>query len=289
MPLLYIAAVLVLPELAALALLATIQGLTEFLPISSSGHLVLAQSALGLSEPGLAIEVIVHLGTLLAVFAVYRRDILGILRGMGAGAWREPLLVLLATLPTVYAGLVHGDQIEQLFGSPRFAAKMLFVTAAILLIGEWARRRQLRIGPELDRAEEAGAASAQAKPGILLPTWWGALAIGLAQSMAIMPGISRSGSTIAVGLLVGLAPMAAARFSFLMAIPAILGAAVLKLPNALEQESGLSAADLGFSALIAAIVGWISLRLLLSFLGRGAFAWFALYCVLLGGVALFKL
>ena len=119
-----------------------------------------------------------------------------------------------------------------------------------------------------------------------MPSWWGALAIGLAQSLAVLPGISRSGSTIAAGLLVGLAPRAAARFSFLMAIPAILGAAVLKLPDALEHEESVSIAGLVWAAAVAAVVGWLALRVLLAFLGRGAFAWFALYCVLMGGTFL---
>lgn len=274
-----------LPEMAALALLATIQGLTEFLPISSSGHLVLAQSALGFSEPGLTIDIVVHLGTLAAVLVVYRRDVLVLVRGLFEGAWREPLLVVVATLPTVYVGLVHGDRVEELFSSPRFAAKALFGTAVILLLGEWARRRQLGReappGEALATAQEPGGLQAF-RAGVHLPSLWGALAIGVAQSLAILPGISRSGSTIAAGLLVGLAPRSAARFSFLMAIPAILGAAVLKLPDALEVESSVSALDLAWAALIAAIVGWLALRVLLAFLGRGAFAWFALYCALLG-------
>lgn len=280
---------LVLPEWAALALLATVQGLTEFLPISSSGHLVFAQSVLGLEEPGLTIDIVVHLGTLVAVLAVYWKDVVGLVQGLLRGAWREPLLVVLATLPTVYVGLVHGDQVEGLFGSPRFAAKALFGTAAILLVGEWARRRGLRQAGEDGGPSEDGSVEGQSQAswGAALPGWWAALAIGLAQCMAILPGISRSGSTIAMGLLVGLAPAAAARFSFLMAIPAILGAAVLKLPDAFAGETAqVSAGALVWAALVAAVVGWGALRLLLRFLGRGAFAWFALYCVALGTLVL---
>ena len=268
-----VATAVVLPELVALALLATVQGLTEFLPISSSGHLVLAQALLGWEEPGLTIDVVVHLGTLVAVLLVYREDVVGLGKDVLRGKLDEALLVVVATLPIVYVGLAHGEQVEELFGSTRFAATALFGTAAILLVGEWARRRNAR-------GEE------EVRTGRGLPTWAGAVAIGVAQSLAILPGISRSGSTIAAGLLVGLAPQAAARFSFLMAIPAILGAAVLKLPDVLEQESGTSVGALLFAAAVAAGVGWLALRLLLAFLGRGAFGWFALYCALLGGVTL---
>ena len=295
MPVFFLA-VAAIPELAAVAILATLQGLTEFLPISSSGHLVLAEAALGLTEPGLTLEIVVHLGTLVSVLLVYRRDIQRLLAGLFEGAWREPMLVVVATLPTVWVGLVHGDQVSELFGSPRFAAKALFGTAGILLAGEWARRRNL--ARAVGDPSDTGTRPLEHLRG-QLPGWWGALLIGLAQSVAVLPGISRSGSTIAVGLLIGLAPRAAARFSFLMAIPAILGAAILKLPEALEQghaagagapgQSGLGLGSLAFAAGVSALVGWLALRLLLSFLGRGAFAWFAIYCVLLGGVALITL
>jgi len=264
------------PELAALALLATIQGLTEFLPISSSGHLVLAQGALGMTAPDLTLDVVLHLGTLVAVLIVYRRDVRRILGDLVLGRWRESALVLLATLPASYVGLVHGDRVEALFGSPTFAAKMLFVTAAILVVGELARRRR---------------ASAEERPlspgaGVQLPAWWGALVIGLAQALAILPGISRSGSTIAAGLAIGLAPVAAARFSFLLAIPAILGAAVLQSPDAFARGAEVAPGGLLFAAALAGAVGWVALRLLLAFLGRGAFAWFAVYCAVAGAVAL---
>lgn len=258
-------------DFSVLAILALIQGLTEFLPISSSGHLVLAQSAMGFDEPALALDVALHVGTLLAICLVYRRDVWGLVQGLTAGDWREPLLLLIASVPAAVIGLVFRGALEATFHSTRFAAAGLLVTAVILLGGEWARRR--RVSP-----------SAPEEP----IRWWQALVIGAAQALAIWPGISRSGSTIAAGVLCGLSPERAARFSFLMAIPIILGAAALQLPETTDDPHGLSLGSMVWAALFAGFVGWGALRVLLAFLGRGAFVWFAAYCVALSiGAALF--
>ncbi len=254
-----------LSEFAALSLLALIQGLTEFLPVSSSGHLVLTQSAIQLDEPALLIDVALHVGTLLAVLVVYRKDLARVALDAFAGKPREVLLLAVGTLPAVAVALLFGDRVDALFHRPRLAATGLLATAAILLVGEVARRR---------------ARTREERP----VTWVAAVLIGCAQAVAILPGISRSGTTIAFAMLLGLAPKEAARFSFLLAIPAILGAAVLKLPEL--KGSGLGDDGLGallWATLFAGFVGWGALRMLLAFLGRGAFAWFALYCVALGG------
>lgn len=252
----------------ALLVLALVQGLTEFLPVSSSGHLVLVQHALGLEHASLTVDVALHVGTLCAVLVVYRRDVAAVARDLLRGRAAEALWIALGTLPAVVVGLTAKDAIERAFEAPRVAALGLFVTALLLAGGEAARRA---------RAHEA--------PRPL--GWRVALGVGLAQALAICPGISRSGSTIAAGLALGLAPAAAARFSFLLAIPAIAGAAVLQLPDA-RTEALPPAGTLALAVGVAGLVGWFALRLLLAFLGRGAFAWFALYCALLGtGVLLF--
>ena len=253
-----------LSDFAVLSLLALIQGLTEFLPVSSSGHLVLTQSALKLDEPALVIDVALHVGTLLAVLVVYRRDIAGIARDLFAGKPRDVLLLAVGTLPAVAVALVFGSRLDALFGSPRIAAAGLLGTAVILLAGEFARRR---------------GGGGEERP----VTWVHALVIGGAQALAILPGISRSGTTIACALMLGLAPRQAARFSFLLAIPAILGAAVLKFPEMRESGLGEDGAALLWAMLFAGFIGWGALRILLAFLGRGAFVWFAVYCVVLGG------
>lgn len=252
-------------EFAALTLLALLQGLTEFLPVSSSGHLVLAQAALGMEEAGLALDVSLHLGTLLAVVVVYRKALLKLLQGALRGEWREPLFLVVGSVPAGVVGVFFGDVVEGLFHSARAASIGLFVTAAMLLVGESARRRHRAAG---------------AKPRAM--TLGIAVAIGCAQALAVVPGISRSGSTIALGLLCGLAPKQAARFSFLLSLPAILGAAVLKLPDAAQAGFGGDPGLVIWAALFAGFVGWGALRMLLAFLGRGAFGWFAVYCVALG-------
>jgi len=281
--------ILPLPELeasadfAALAILALIQGLTEFLPISSSGHLVLAQASMGFEEPQLILDVALHVGTLLAIFVVYRKDLLGIGRGVLRGEWREIGMLALATLPAAIIGLAFKDALAATFHEPRFAAGGLFATGAILIVGELARKRGVgRFGA--DGQGEAGTERGADTP----LRWWQALVIGSAQAVAIWPGISRSGSTIAAGMLCGLPPARAARFSFLMAIPAILGAAVLQLPDVLADPDLGGAGSLIWAAAFAGFVGWGALRILLTFLGRGAFAWFAAYCFGLGlGALLF--
>jgi undecaprenyl-diphosphatase len=254
-----------LPESAVLAILALVQGLTEFLPVSSKGHLVLAQAALGMREPAVGLDVALHLGTLAAVLIAYRRDVLELLSGLTRGGWREPLLLFAATLPAAAVGFGFRDALHDLFGSLRATAIGLCGTAAILTVGETVRRRGY-----------GGSESVSTRQALL---------VGLAQACAILPGISRSGTTIAAGLLVGLAPRAAARFSFLLAIPTILGAAVLELPGLFRGGDG--GLGMGLGSILAAIalaglVGYAALRGLLAFLARGAFGWFAGYTLVLG-------
>lgn len=269
MPLLTLASVAELSTATSLLLLAVLQGLTEFLPVSSSGHLVLAQTAMGLDEPAIVVDVALHVGTLFAVLAVYRRDVAGLVVGLLDRRWREPLLIALGTLPAVAVGLFAKDAVERAFESPRTAAWGLLGTATLLAVGETLRRRRLR--------RERAPVALDARIALL---------VGLAQACAICPGISRSGSTIAMGLALGLAPVAAARFSFLLAIPAIAGAALLQLSDALEPGALGEPGVLLVAVVVAALVGLAALRFLLAFLGRGAFAWFSGYCLVLGLVAL---
>lgn len=263
------------PEFAALSLLALIQGLTEFLPVSSSGHLVLAQAAMQIEEPALTLDIALHLGTLLAVLVVYRRDLLELIRDLFHLRLREIGLLFVGSLPAAAVGLTLREHVGEVFQDPVNAAGGLLATAAILLLGEGARRR--RKGVETPAPEKGREL-----------TWWSALLIGAAQGLAIWPGISRSGSTIATGMLCGLSPQRAARFSFLLAIPAIGGAALLEFPDAVETGFDGQGLAVLWATLFAAFIGWGALRMLLAFLGRGAFAWFAIYCAVLGtGTLLF--
>lgn len=248
------------------SLLAIVQGLTEFLPVSSSGHLVLTQAALDVEAAPLAVDIALHVGTLVAVLIVYRTAVLSLVKDLARGEFKETLLLGLATVPVAFVGLLFKDEIEHAFGSPRMASFALLGTAVILTLGDWGRRRNSdKVSAEDDRLT-AGAA----------------LLIGTAQCLALLPGVSRSGTTIAAGLLLGLSPAYAARVSFLLSIPAIAGAAILSWPK-LDGELSANPVALAGAMLVAAVVGWIALRFLLRFLNRGAFVWFALYCAMLGG------
>jgi len=273
-----------LAQPAELGLLAVLQGLTEFLPVSSSGHLVLAQAWLGFEGSAVRLDVALHLGTLGAVLVGYRRDLAAIARDALRADLREVFMLALGTLPAVVVGLLFKDALHAAFGSTRAAAFGLCATAAILIAGERARRRRRAQGAaalEVAGTERTGDGNVgRERVGPL-----DAIAIGTAQALAIFPGISRSGSTIACGLMRGLHPRAAARFSFLLAIPAIAGAAVLELPDA-GANDGIGTGALVAAALLAGVVGYAALRGLLAFLGRGAFTWFAVYVAVLGAAVL---
>lgn len=239
-------------------LLGIVQGLTEFLPVSSSGHLVIFGALLGVEdESSLLFEVALHVATLVAIVIFYRRKIasliVGVLRGDGeAVAYGAKLVV--ATLPAVGLALVARDEIERAFAEPTLVALCLIATGAIL----WTTRRTLLT------------ASAP------VPSWLAALLIGCAQALAILPGISRSGTTVAVALALGVAPLAAAEFSFLMGIIAIAGAAVLMIPElgGVGADAWQSIAIGGAAALVSGLAAlWIFVWLL----SRRAFYAFSYY------------
>ncbi len=262
------------PDVLQVILLAVVQGLTEFLPVSSDGHLVLTESALGLTETGLLLPVALHVGTWIAVVVVYRGTLRHLLAEVAAGRPRYVLLVLLGSLPAGLVGVLFEDWFEQRFSEPRSAAWGLIGTAAILLGSELARRRRR---PPLRTAEGLRATDA--------------LVIGAAQAVSILPGVSRSGSTIGAGMALGLQPSEAASYSFLLSLIAVGGAAALQVPKLLsgEDPGNPGVALLCVGILISGLVGWACLRLLLAFLSRGAFLWFAAYCALLGsGCLLFS-
>lgn len=259
-------------ELAALTILAIVQGLTEFLPVSSSGHLVVTQALLGGVDEALLVDVALHVGTLFAVLVVYRRAAVAVLADALRGKPGELVLLGVGSIPVVLLGLFAKDAIEAAFHSERTAAFGLFGTAVVLMLGELGRRRS--------RAAGGGRTELRITD---------ALVIGVAQAVAIIPGVSRSGSTIAAGLLCGLAPDRAARFSFLLSIIAITGAAGLQAKDLLGAEGGGEHPPIGtivWAMLVAAVVGWGALKFLLSFLDRGAFRWFSLYCAALAVVVL---
>jgi undecaprenyl-diphosphatase len=258
------------PTVAAYVL-AVVQGITEFLPISSDGHLVIVQSLLGQEGLGLAFDVALHLGTLFAVVWVFRKDLLELLRDCLAGRLQLLVWLFVASLPAAVIGLLLEHWIEETFQSVKMAGAGLLVTAVVLLFGERSRRARAKGPPTAD-------------PPLRMSD---AILMGFAQAFAILPGVSRSASTISVGLMRGLGTAQAARLSFLMSVPVVAGANLLELPKVLESGfAGLSRTTVIGAVLVSGLVGWASLSFLLAMLSRGAFRWFAMYCTLVGALVL---
>jgi undecaprenyl-diphosphatase len=260
-------------------ILGIVQGTTEFLPISSSGHLVLLPAALKWPSPSLVFDTTVHLATLIAVVAVFWRDLLGLLVSWWQGLWSgQPFkttesclawYVILATIPGILAGLLLEKAFESLFASPRAVGGFLLLTALLLVLAEVLGRRQR---------------------DITKIRWLDSLLIGIGQAAAITPGISRSGATIAVGMFRGLTREASARFSFILSVPIITGAGLAQMVRLVRYGDLSAEAPLllvGFIA--AAICGYASIRLLLAYLRKRPLYPFAAYCVVVGILALILL
>lgn len=244
--------------------LAVLQGLTEFLPVSSSGHLALASALFRIPGNTLAFDVVLHLGTLSAVLMVFGRDLLsmisGFLRG-DAGKTREILVLAAASVPAGIAGVCLSGWVEGIAGDPLAVSLLMLLTGTVLFATRFAPR-------------------GHGKPGFRS----GAV-IGLSQALAILPGVSRSGMTISSGMLCGTDRAEAGRFSFLLSVPAILGAAVMELPDA-EWDTSFTALAAGFA--VSALAGYAALRILLRFVRSGVLHRFCWYCwaVGAGGAAL---
>ena len=277
------------PSAAAVFALAVVQGLTEFLPVSSSGHLALGRALLDVNEGGLALDVALDVGTLLAIVWAFRRDVLRRFGDLLKGRLRTWVWLGIATVPVGVIGLTFKDTVETAATSVTAAGCGLLITAAFLLIGEWGRRRNESKHPEFvpEFVPVSGAHSGPIPDGPLTLRWGDAVAMGLAQAAAIWPGISRSGSTISAGLVRGLPAAEAARLSFLMSLPAISGAAIVELPDALHEGfGGLSPWLVLAAAAVAGLVGWGALVTLMFVLRRKSFPYFAAYCAVLGTIAL---
>jgi undecaprenyl-diphosphatase len=260
--------------------LGVLQGITEFLPVSSSGHLVLAQHFFGLRGSQLFFDVAVHAGTLMAVLLVFRTDLLQILKDcLGLLSRRQPSpptpdsttpgtgvkmagMILVGSIPTVLIGLLLRDFFHRLFTSPAIVGAGLWATGAVLICSRWSHQHR----------------EAMDTPKVL-----DSLMIGLAQGAAISPGVSRSGVTITAGLLLGLRADLAFRYSFLLSIPAILGALALETYHLGGNHPGWDVVAAGFFS--AFLVGWAALLLLRSLVGKGKLFYFAPYCFAVGAIA----
>ena len=248
-------------------ILGVVQGVTEFLPVSSSGHLVLLQKIFGIEEPALVFDTAVHGGTLIAVLVVLRRDIWNILRRIF-----QPLTMylIIATVPVVIAALLFKSFIEGAFASGAFLGFAFLATSALLLVSELLYRRARMVQA---RGQEK-------------MNWLDAVFIGLLQAAALIPGLSRSGATISAGLFRGLDRDFAARFSFLLSIPAIFGALLLQAKD-LAGAGAAGAETIGLipvavGTISAGIVAFFSIRLALKIVREHSLLGFALYTGILG-------
>jgi undecaprenyl-diphosphatase len=254
-------------DIIKVIILGIVQGLTEFLPVSSSGHLVLAAEFLNFKEEGVAFEVFVHLGTLFSVLIVFREDIkkmiiapFKLLLKAELGAeykmyLRWDLYIIIGTIPAAVVGLLFKSEIEAAFSNFLLVIIMLLITGSILLISRFAKSK----GNEITATKS--------------------FLIGIAQAFAILPGISRSGSTIVTGLFLGLDRETAAKFSFLLAIPAITGASVIKMKDIIDAGTiHIPVSYLIVGALAAFVSGYFAIVWLLNIVKKGKLEWFAFYC-----------
>jgi len=310
-----------LAEVLRAAVLGLVQGLTEFIPVSSSAHLVLVPYLASWPAPSLAFDVALHMGTLVAVVAYFRAELAATARGLlGLDRTADGLLyrrlgiaIVVATIPVAVVGLVLEDEIAKAFESPLASAIQLLGNAGVLLLAEWLRDRRVRaavplpapapateepptwtgdwIGGEPGVVEEFE----RPEPGRRLPIGedaddpqgrtleavrlWSATQIGIAQVASLLPGISRSGATITAGLFTGLTREAATRFSFLLSLPALLGAGLLSIDDVAEP-GGYSGAATIVGSLCALISGYLAIRFLLALVARDRLTGFARYCVL---------
>ena len=259
-------------------ILGLVQGLTEFLPVSSSGHLVLGQHVLGLeASEDVTFEVFTHFGTAMSILTVYRREVLALirsgLRGLaspgnipelyrGQPMFRTVVFILITMIPTGIVYVLFKDQLEAAFANPRLVSGMLIVTGILLLL------TLLR----------------KSTSGELTPLK--SFVIGIAQSAAMIPGISRSGSTICTAIYMDVDQETAANFSFLMVLPVIVGATLLKLGDAFGAGAETAAVPLILGTVIAYLAGIVAIKLVLAVVRKGNISWFAYYCFLVGGLGL---
>ncbi|MCK4805850.1 MAG: undecaprenyl-diphosphate phosphatase [Candidatus Pacebacteria bacterium] len=241
-------------------ILAITQGVTEFLPISSSGHLAVLQILWNLPKTSIAFNTLLHFGTLGAILAVFSQEIKEIFHNRN---WQLIKLIIIGTIPAAIFGFFFQTKIESSFFSLKFIGLSFLITALFLLSTKYSKAQKDTI------------------------SWLDALIIGIAQAAALFPGISRSGFTISAGLLRKLKPEIAYRFSFLLALPIILGAVILQLPALLQQGENSYLLG-GIGMLISFFIGIISLKILEKILKRGKYFWFSLYLIILSMVILIE-
>lgn len=242
-------------------ILGAVQGLAEFLPVSSSGHLIIMQRWLGVEQGGLFFDVMLHIGTLIPVFVVFFKEIIGLFKRPFGKLW----MLIIASIPAGLTGMLLGDFVEGAFyGSDMLAACLLagtfLLTATELFVSEI-------VSKKYERALPLGYKSA--------------IAMGVAQSVAIVPGLSRSGTVISAGCYCGVKREQNANFAFLMSIPVILGAAVVSGYKSVKEGIAIEVLSLVLGVVTAAITGYIAIKVMLKIIKKANYKWFSLYLVLM--------
>ena len=256
-------------------ILGIVQGLTEFLPVSSSGHLEIGQALLGTSgEENLSFAIVVHTATVLSTLVILWREVAQLFKGtFTTPKWNEEknyvAKILVSVIPVFIVGMFFKDQVESFFGNGLLLVGIcLLITAALLALSEWLQKKRQGAGHEVGYKD--------------------AIIIGIAQACAVLPGLSRSGTTIATGLLCGVKKESVAQFSFLMVLIPILGEAFLDglklLQGEITSELGLLPAAVGFVAAFA--TGCFACRFMIAIVRRQRLVWFALYCAVVGSAAI---
>lgn len=264
-------------ETLQVALLALVQALTEFLPVSSSGHMVIAGRLAGMPAPGILLELILHVGTLVAVCVFFRRRLAFLFVGLvrfERVAYIYFFWVLLSMLPAAVAYVLAGDYLDMFHSSPRVVAALLVLNGMFLIASGCKERNDIKM--RTFEHEDMGVMNS-----------FRALMMGVGQAIAVLPGISRSGTSIMFGRFAGVGPREAAEFSFLMSVPVIAGGAALEAVSAIRETGSLgtvSTADAAVGVVISGVVGYFALKLLVRTLAAGRFWIFGIYCLLAGAI-----
>jgi undecaprenyl-diphosphatase len=249
-------------EIFQALILGLIQGITEWLPISSSGHLVLFQQLFSLGS-SVAYDALLHLATLIVIILVFWKDILAILKSLISVKWDENtrlfLFIILASIPTAIIGLAFKDWLTALFTNMLLLGVFFIINGLILFLTRFAKNKNKELN------------------------WWQSISMGITQGVSIIPSISRSGITVSTGLFFGIKKEKLIKFSFLMAIPAIIGAFIIESKD-LVLETPI---NLILGSLTALIIGYFSLKLIIRIIEKGKFHYFAYYCLVLGIIILF--
>ena len=251
-------------------ILGLVQGLTEFLPVSSSGHLAIGRELLGVEASGdLVFEVAVHAATVLSTILVFRKEIWKLLQGLFRFKMNDEtdyiLKILVSMIPVFVVGMFFKDYVEEMFASLLVVGIALLVTALLLFISDFASKKAQEENP--------------ARNGI---SFWQALVVGLGQALAVIPGLSRSGTTISTGLICGVKREVMAQFSFLMVLIPILGEAFLDVVGGDMAASSIGVLPLVVGFLAAFVSGLFACKVMIALVRRARLSWFALYCAIVG-------